>query len=148
MRWSLSRSCNKSFVAWVHCGFVFIYLPVHVLYSGLICCFDVLKRARGFPVACSPRWMPLKRAFSSFQHLVLLQILRLSNFKEICPRNSRIIPFVLLLSRRYWKPQITHGNQVRWCQTLAVLMPNRLTNAVLEFRNLVSSYRWILKINK
>lgn len=64
-----------------------------MLYSGLICCFDVLKRARGFPVACSPRWTPLKGAFSSFQHLGLLQIPGLSNFKEICLQNSRIIVF-------------------------------------------------------
>lgn len=95
-RLSLSRTCNKRHVAQVHCGFVFIYLPVHVLYSGLICCFEVLKRATGFSVACSPRWTPLKGAFSSFQHLGLLQIPRLSNFKEICPQNSRIIVFTFL----------------------------------------------------
>lgn len=91
MRWSLSGAYNKWHVAWPHCGFVFIYLPAHVLYSGLIYCFDVLNRITGFPVACSPRWMSLKGAFSSFQHLGLLQIPRLSNFKEICLQNSRII---------------------------------------------------------
>lgn len=77
---SLSRACNKCRVAQVRRGFVFIYLPVHVVYSGLICRFDVLKRATGFSVARSPRWTPLKGAFSSFQHLGLLQIPRLVQF--------------------------------------------------------------------
>lgn len=44
-------------------------------------------------MARSPRWMALKGAFSSFLHLGLLQIPRLSNFKEICLQNSRIIVF-------------------------------------------------------
>lgn len=44
-------------------------------------------------MARSPRWTALKGAFSSFQHLGLLLIPRLSNFKEICLQNERIIVF-------------------------------------------------------
>lgn len=94
-----------------------------MLYSGLICCFDVLKRARGFPVACSPRWTPLKGAFSSFQHLSLLQIPRLSNFKEICLQNSRIIVFTFF--RRFLQGKITRGNQARFYKTWAVVIHDR-----------------------
>lgn len=62
-------------------------------------------------MARSPRWMLLKATFSSFQHLGLLQIPRLSNFKEICLQNSRIIVctfffFEAIPARRHhtWQP--------------------------------------------
>lgn len=51
--------------------------------------------------------MALKEAFSSFLHLGLLQIPRLSNFKEICLQNSRITVFT---RRRLLPRKLTHGN--------------------------------------
>lgn len=70
-------------------------------------------------MACSPRWMALKGAFSSFLHLGLLQIPRLSNFKEICPQNSRIIVFT---RRRLLPRKLTHGNQAGLYEPRTVVM--------------------------
>lgn len=70
-------------------------------------------------MACSPRWIALKRAFSSFLHLGLLQIPRLSNFKEICLQNRRIIVFT---RGRLLPGKLTRGNRPGFYEPRIVVM--------------------------